>query len=245
MKWYIKEILQSEKLVYLPLVLYTKSNWEIIMANRIQVNKDGKGIEVRYDKLPTECVFCHKDIVPEILFASLDYLTLSIICKCPKCCKIIVGAYEQPYNQYGDILKNADYRLKNLSVGNFKKQNFSDIIKKISPLFVDVYNRAIHAETLNMKELLSFGYFKSIDCLLRDYLIYTEKITKEKKQEYSLRELVEAGVNYPSLSDHMKQSKWIDYDLNRDSFSKSDDEDMKLVIGLLIQWIEMESKISC
>ena len=60
------------------------------------------------------------------------------------------------------------------------KRTFSNIISELSPNFCEIYNQAYIAEQTNLMQICGTGYRKSLEFLIKDYLI---SITPEDQHE--------------------------------------------------------------
>jgi len=56
---------------------------------------------------------------------------------------------------------------------------FDEVINNISPKFVNIYNQAKQAEDLGLSELVGIGYRKSLEFLVKDYLIQVQNEDEE------------------------------------------------------------------
>ena len=54
-----------------------------------------------------------------------------------------------------------------------EKEPLSDIISELSPNFCEIYNQAYIAEQTNLMQICGTGYRKSLEFLIKDYLIST------------------------------------------------------------------------
>ena len=54
-----------------------------------------------------------------------------------------------------------------------EKRTFSNIISELSPNFCEIYNQAYIAEQTNLMQICGTGYRKSLEFLIKDYLIST------------------------------------------------------------------------
>lgn len=57
---------------------------------------------------------------------------------------------------------------------------FDDVIKNISPNFPVIYNQTKQAEDIGLTELVGIGYRKSLEFLVKDYLIYVQNENAEE-----------------------------------------------------------------
>jgi hypothetical protein len=123
-------------------------------------------------------------------------------------------------------------------------EEFSKLIKNISPDFDKIYNQSLKSEMLGLDEICGFGYRKSLEYLMKDYLIY--KSPEEEHQ--TIREhqsIVKCMKEYPKIIDEniLKTSErgfWLGNDHSH-YYKKHENlkvEDLKKLIDLTIRWIE-------
>ena len=161
-----------------------------------------------------------------------------IILYCPKCKSLYIAQYVG--NQfYGEPVN--DLQLVSWFPKTANKISFSDNIKELSPEFVSLYNQAAEAETTEkIKGLAGLGYRKSLEFLIKDFLI---KVRNQDKDTIIEMELGNCINKLPEqLKDIAKASVWIGND-EVHYFRKNpeyDIEDLKKFIDCLIHFIEVE-----
>lgn len=64
-------------------------------------------------------------------------------------------------------------------------------IVKISPLFEDIYNESHIAESFGLLHIAGMGYRKSLEFLIKDYLILVTPYKKEKYQSMPLNQVID------------------------------------------------------
>lgn len=122
-----------------------------------------------------------------------------------------------------------------------KEISFSDDINELSPTFVSLYNQASIAETnVEIYGLAGIGYRKSLEYLIKDYLI------KMKHQDEDTIIKMDLGNCVNKLDDRMKTiskaSIWLGNDETH-YFRKNpeyDIEDLKSFISAVINYIELD-----
>lgn len=91
---------------------------------------------------------------------------LFIILYCTVCKKHFIAKY------FG---VSGNYKLEYALPSNPKPIIFDNFINSISPQFSIIYNQAKQAEDLGLSELVGIGYRKSLEFLVKDYLIQVQK----------------------------------------------------------------------
>lgn len=122
-----------------------------------------------------------------------------------------------------------------------KEISFSDNINELSPTFVSLYNQASVAETnVEIYGLAGIGYRKSLEYLIKDYLIKMKHQDKDTITKMDLGNCTNKLEG--TIKDIAKASIWIGNDETH-YFRKNpeyDIEDLKSFIGVLIHFIEID-----
>jgi hypothetical protein len=190
-----------------------------------------------YD-FPNECPYCNKHIIPAFISDYIDnsqyYLYATLLCSNTDCDEPFIALYSRE--------DRLDYYYKRLTKHSVISETFSPEITEISPMFTQIFNEAYFAEQNNLLEICGVGYRKSLEFLIKDYLItlFPDKENEIKKSTISncIKTFVEDSRLKSTASraiwlgnDHTHyEKKWTDKDLN----------DLKTLIKLTINWIESE-----
>jgi hypothetical protein len=132
---------------------------------------------------------------------------------------------------------------------------FDQIINDISPNFINIYNQSASAETNNLDEIAGMGYRKSVEFLIKDYLIkkypdYKEQFIKSPISQCIQNKTKESDKNYlpsinsPYLNEISKRIIWLGNDETHYSRKHTDRDisDLKALIDIAIQHIILEYK---
>lgn len=138
----------------------------------------------------------------------------------------------------------SDLQLDSVFPKTAKEISFSNDINELSPTFVSLYNQASVAETnVEIYGLAGIGYRKSLEYLIKDYLI------KMKHQDKDTIIKMDLGNCVNKLDDRMKTiskaSIWLGNDETH-YFRKNpeyDIEDLKSFINAVINYIELDFAI--
>lgn len=126
-----------------------------------------------------------------------------------------------------------------------KEISFSDNINELSPTFVSLYNQASVAETnVEVYGLAGIGYRKSLEYLIKDYLIKMKHQDKDTIIKMDLGNCVNKLEG--QIKTIAKASIWIGNDETH-YFRKNpeyDIEDLKLFINTLIHFIEIDFAVN-
>lgn len=161
-----------------------------------------------------------------------------ILFYCPSCNELYVAKYYihnclNSYDQNYKTYPYCTYPAKN------KAEEFSDNIKKLSPIFVETYNQACFAEANeDTKGLAGMGYRKAIEFLIKDYLIEIEPDNKDNIIKMSLGKCIDKLDS--DIQDLARAATWLGNDETH-YFKKHEDygiDDMKKFIKFLATDIE-------
>lgn len=100
-----------------------------------------------------------------------EHNTVGIICKCPLCKELIFATYVDLGQQVEEYEYIEDWVLQYVYPYNKHQKEFSQEIENVSSMFVKIYNQAKQAETLGLEEICGVGYRKSLEFLIKDYLL--------------------------------------------------------------------------
>lgn len=135
-------------------------------------NCDGQDNGYEYDLNPDICPICHTSIEPKRHIAAYSKIgynqreRLQVVFRCTKrnCDSFFFGIYERnsPHEKF-NFERSAPYYPR--------EEVFSEIINKLSPCFVQIYNQAAASEALGLSEIAGIGYRKSLEFLIKDFTI--------------------------------------------------------------------------
>lgn len=178
-----------------------------------------------------ECPFCHSSIVPNYL--CVDCGTLYACCPNDTCKKHFVLTQDDK----GKYIKVAPNSIPQV-------RNFSEIIISISPEFANIYNQAYHAEQMNLDQICGVGYRKSLEFLIKDYLISkeTDEQTIKNIKSKFLNNCIQENVQNEKIKDVAKRAVWLGNDETHyvRKWADKDVSNLKQLIDITIRWIENE-----
>ncbi len=184
-----------------------------IFALNIDLDGGSRG-NVQINEYPDKCPMCHEGGMPKFVLAhslgeAWDYdEVVEAVFQCPlnKCKRYFTGYYYKP-NRTGDMFFLRD----TLAPQFWKPIYFSDEIKNISPRFERIYNQAAIAENFGLDEIAGGGYRKSLEFLVKDYLIHLKLKTKTQIIELKLSEAI-ALINDSRIQVCAKRAAWLGND---------------------------------
>lgn len=202
----------------------------------LQINSNSGKKEV--NGIPSDCPFCHKKVTPNPLYGNThsNSLELTVVCPNLECNRSFIAYYNYDRN-YGY------YSYANLtSIGNLIGKEFSEVINSISPNFTIIYNQAYSAEQQNLTEICGVGYRKSLEFLIKDYIIINKPDQKEIVEKKLLGTCISEYIDDNRIKTVSKRAVWLGNDETHyfRKWESKNLEDLKKLIDLTIHWIEME-----
>lgn len=200
----------------------------------VDKNEQSSGhIEIRI--IPDECPKCHHKMNPRVWMAFESNEGYEVVCRCPKhSCKAVFIAY------YAGNVYQTDY-LRSEPI-TYEEITFSDIISNISPGFTLIYNQSLVAESQRLTEIVGAGLRKALEFLVKDYVIKSNPEEKDKIEKEFLGVVIESRVKNPNVKAAAKRAAWLGNDEIHyvRKWTDKDVADMKRMIELTINWIELE-----
>lgn len=216
----------------------------IILFEKVEVSNSNKAIKVSFQE-PTICPSCAHAIQPILISNRLHYADsqkgeFSAFFQCPQCYKAFLTSYEISYHK-----SNTTYTYYNASKClysvpyEFKERKFEDCIQSVSPSFTKIYNQALKAEYNGLDEISGIGYRKSLEFLIKDFLIVHEKIDSDKVKNTALGNCINTMIDNPQLKIVASRATWLGNDQTHyeQKYKDKDIEDLKRLIDLSVHWI--------
>ncbi len=201
------------------------------------------------DKFPDQCPACNHGIDVKFVDAfgksdldSYGY-RIQVIFRCPKieCQAVFIGYYTSGYfkpHSYSEYVFLKDCFIPSY----FKEEHFDDEIEKLSPEFVKIYNQAKISDNIGLSLICGCGYRKSLEYLIKDYLISKDPQSKEEVQNHKLGWLIANKID----SEKIKLTAGLAKDIGNDEthyIKVMEDlslEDLKKLVKLTTHWISDE-----
>lgn len=149
---------------------------------------------------------------------------------------------EQLFVAYYTTVVDGAFAIAYISKGNHKQIDLSDIVISISPNFKLIYEQSYFAEEEKLMEICGVGYRKSLEFLIKDYLIYLEPVKKDIFEKKWLGSCIEDDIKSDNIKAVAKRAVWLGNDETHYMriWKDKDLKDLKNLIGLTIKWIETE-----
>lgn len=127
----------------------------------------------------------------------------------------------------------------------FKGQTFSDTICAISSNFPKIYNEALSAEQMGLKEICGVGYRKALEFLIKDYVMRGKKEEEQEKiKKMQLVDCIAKYVDNENVKAVARRATWLGNDETHyvRKWGEKDVSDLKNLILLTLWWIEQTVK---
>ena len=137
-------------------------------------------------EFPNYCPKCHKGIFPKVIGQSniteKDSTSIfTVVFLCPSCNEHFVETYEKIGNDTFPIGYCSGYIIDN---------DVPEKIKNFFPRFCEIYSQALTAEHYNLTELIGIGLRKSIEFLIKDFLIKIKNYDIDKISDMNLQKAI-------------------------------------------------------
>jgi hypothetical protein len=191
-----------------------------------------------YDKIPDLCPICHSHIDPKYISAVLcgknehEYKSLQLVFQCTKssCNNIFISTYFGGFDSY-EYSKSEPIKPEKIS--------FNEAIQTLSPDFINIYNQAIAAESLGLTEIIGIGLRKSLEFLIKDYLISKHPEHEDKIKKSLLGKCIQDYIDEPNIKVCAERATWLGNDETHyvRKWDDKDIEDLRKLINLTVYWI--------
>lgn len=154
-------------------------------------------------KIPVICPHCHTGIKPELLNYASENGKLGVIYSCSVCSSIFFASYF--ISDHLAISPIAVFPHSNPQLP------IPSQIKNYYPDFFKTYEQSAIAESYGLHEICGMGYRKSVELLVKHYLIDQHDEEKEKILSESLGASIRR-ITYPNIQTLAKAATWIGND---------------------------------
>lgn len=193
---------------------------------------------VGVDRHPDACPICHRSVIPVFKVAEKigdEPITVQAVFQCPNgsCHELFIATY---------IADREGLELSDCNPKNIIAADLPPSMQEISQSFCEIYSEANKAEQLGLLQVCGPAYRKSLEFLVKDYLIslQPQEASKIKKSllgdcisnfvaDHRIKQIANRAVWLGNDEVHYER-RWVDKDLN----------DLKALIRLTMHWIEQE-----
>jgi hypothetical protein len=136
--------------------------------------------------------------------------------------------------------RSSTYWLSDLAPIAPFEESFGETITNTSPSFVGIYNQAAAAEATKLDQVAGMGYRKSLEFLIKDFLIKQRPDDAENIKKTMLGPCINNYVEDPRIKSVASRATWLGNDETHyvRKFVDRDVEDMKRLVKLTVNWIE-------
>ena len=199
---------------------------------------------------PNQCPLCKKAIKPYFLYGWINETaaTAYAVFECRSCFSAfikIMPSINISTRTAGSIVYNESSSSTALiAPNNPTTTEFSKYIIEASPQFIKIYNQANTAECYGLDEIAGIGYRKSLEFLIKDYLIsnISDEDEKDNIRRKPLASCINDNIDSKNLQIVASRAAWIGNDeahyIRR--HEDKDITDLKRLIDLTVRWIESE-----
>lgn len=204
-----------------------------------------KIVDITYDLTilkPHICPKCNTGIIPTIesytnlLFRPSGVEFFIVTFFCPSC----FDAFVERYNYYDRKTFPMGY-----PINKIYDKNVSDAIKDLSPDFYEIYSQALTAEKNNLNEVSGMAFRKSIEFLIKDFLIISKGHPKDEISKLPLQKAINL-IDDIRIKTLATASVWLGNDETHYIKKHTDrgQEDIKIFIKSLYSFIHHELIVS-
>ncbi len=205
---------------------------------QVMVPVEGYGGAVLEDH-PDRCPICHSNITPNPLLARTGGhfygAKIQIVYRCPnrKCEELFISYF---------FMRNSTLFPSTSRPVEPRPRIFAQSIEKLSASFCEIYNQAHKAEELDLLQICGVGYRKSLEFLVKDYLISGAPEEKSNIEKTFLGPCIEKYVRDQNIKSVAKRATWLGNDEAhyQRRWIEKDLNDLKMLIDLVIHWIQAE-----
>lgn len=158
---------------------------------------------------PNDCPICHEKINPfRVAWVSEGFLNSKIeivfLCNNKRCNHFFIAYYNKDKRNYF-VLNKSEPCI-------YEEIKFYDEINSISPKFTEIYNQAMQAKFLGLNEIAGIGLRKSLEFLVKDYIIEFLKKDKNIIKKIQLGTAIEQNIDDMDIKETAKRATWIGND---------------------------------
>ncbi len=208
----------------------------------------GPAWQLQADGSPDECPLCHVKQIPKEPYDlgaiwPENWFMKVFRCTSQRCQLLFMAFYA--YNQYSGY-----YEYRSSSPRTTKVYKFSDEIKVNFPDFVNIHEQAQRAETADLDQVAGMGYRKSLEFLIKDYLIngINDTIKDDKERKKKVEEIeqsflgicIKKHIDDDRIKDCAERAVWVGNDESHyvKKWEDKNIEDLKVLFRLTVIWIE-------
>lgn len=208
----------------------------------------GSMTKVSIMSIPDSCPICKKSCTPLIVTAYADprpFHDLQVVFRCPSqsCHSLFVARYRVTSSS---VSESSYCTLISTRVLQFTiTREFNDSISSLSPDFIKIFKEAEIAEGNELLLICGVGYRKSLEFLIKDYLI--KNVFRDKPEEQKvvsesfLGQCISRYIEDPRIKETAERAVWLGNDETHyiRVWTDKDLKDLKRLISMTVNWIEL------
>ncbi|CAI3561150.1 hypothetical protein [Clostridium neonatale] len=220
---------------------------EFVLLEDMQGNLEDYTDYCRYnqaDKI-NKCPICGIDMLPKVYGEIITRkYKIILLLECPSCNEVFVLKYDKKREKDINGYVDEKYIVEDIFPKSPTTKKFDEEIEKISEKFIITYNQSQIAETYKLDQIAGMGYRKSIEYLIKDYIIYNNPEKEEEVKKMMLGPCINTMVENPKIQKMAKGATWLGNDATHyvQKWEDKDIEDLKRLIDLTVYWIMYEIK---
>jgi hypothetical protein len=199
-------------------------------------NSQSQDIGYNLNEIPKECPRCKYAIKPVHLYSySRNNKGLEICWLCTNCDSLFISRYTHT----GSIFNgNLNIEMCAVEPQSIAPVDISDYINKVSQSFVETYNQALAADSLNLTQIVGIGLRKALEFLIKDYLCYINN--NEEYKSWQLGKCISEGIQDTNIKMVAKRAVWLGNDETHyiRKWENKDLSDLKILTKLTMNFIE-------
>lgn len=208
------------------------------------MDRNGQGVQFSTENLPDLCPICHHAITlaapahgyfDEAKRGQDNFVQLWFWCPRISCQNVFISLFRAFPST------NKLVFVRSVPSSN-KPRDFSEAVKKLSSEFCAVYNESLAAEAQGLLKICGGGYRKSLEFLVKDYLIKNHPSKAEEIKKEFLGKCIQDHITNENIKSVAKRAVWLGNDEVHylKKWEDKDLRDLKKLIDLTVHWIEME-----
>ncbi|NTW33590.1 MAG: DUF4145 domain-containing protein [Bacteroidetes bacterium] len=191
------------------------------------------------DKEPDKCPICHNFILPlQKTGYEIDKNKYQLIFMCPNlnCHNLFIGYYGNELFLVSD--RNA--YLMHVAPKKHVDHEFSECIIELSPDFVYIFNQAEAANSINLDQVYGIGLRKSLEFLIKDYLIKLNPELKDHISKMNLSKCIKEHIDDVRIKQCAERAVWLGNDETHYMrlWDNKNIKDLYALIKITLNWIE-------
>jgi len=192
--------------------------------------------------IPDLCPICHYNMEPKLVTTAIleERTIVQAIFRCTRqqCQEMFIGTYMDLNLRVGPATCN----LNNVAPMSVKEEDFPEIIGKISPTFVIIYNQVLAAESSQLDQLVGIGLRKALEFLIKDYAKHEKSEEAEKIEKATLSQCIKNYISDENIKACAKRAVWLGNDETHyiKKWEDRDIQDLKRLVQLTVNWIDSE-----